>query len=215
MEHFDQVQRAYDELVASHDIFVVPAGPNQGQTIDEQKAFMTRRAAYYLNQVDANWGLLSKTTGNNVQGLSVDVVVKHDGTWNDIGTDAEVTGGRIVKPVDSGANNDPSLAARWVQPTKELAGLNGGTPPEPPPTDEVLAKLDHIIAQNDSLKASQDAQTALLNQQTAILNQHTQLLQAILDKPSEGGKFPIVYPNYSGRLVGLNVNLTPSPRENP
>jgi len=222
MEHFDQVQRAYDELVASGDITVVPPGPNQAQTVDEQKAFMTRRAGYYLNQVDAGYGLLSKTTGNNVMGLSVDFILhKPEGGGYDIATDVQVPNGATVRPVNSGMSPSADLLPRWVQPTKELAGLNGDTPP--PPTDDINAKLDLIISQNAETKQLLQAQASQLtaiqesqHEQTAILNQHTSMLQQILDKPAgTGGKFPIIYPQYVGRLLGFTIALSPQPPMNP
>lgn len=202
MQNFDQVQRAYDELVASGDITIVPNGPAQDNTINEQKAYMTRRAAYYLNLIDPNYGLLAKVTGTNVMGLSTDIVIKHNGDYYDIATDIYASGGRKVSPVNGGATNDPTLIANWVQPTKEWAGVNGVIPIPPDDTD---AKLDAILASQTGIAGTLNTflsnQTALGNLMESYHTTVMTLLQEILDKPIE-------YPQYAGKL-GLSMTFSP------
>ena len=221
MEHFDLVQKSYDELRASGAIVPVAPGPDQERAVEEQKAFLTRRAAWYLFNVDNGYGLLSKTSGNNVGGLSVDITLhKPEGTAYDIATDIEVGGGaRMAAPVNAGGNIDTSLLPRWVQPTAELAGLpddgNGNGNGEPP-DDDIMAKLDEMQGQIEAGLHKQDMMQEQLNLQTALLNQMAAVLDQILNKPvPPGGKFPIIYPNYAGRVLGFTVVLNPQPRENP
>lgn len=201
MERFELVQKAYSELLASGDIKPV----TDERKIEEQKAFLTRRAAYYLNQADSSFGLLSKTSGNNVMGLSVDIVIKRDGTFYDIATDD----GSQAKPVDAGAQNDPSLVSRWVQPTRELAGLDGtGNGGNEPPNDDVMKALAEIKA-NQTIIVNGLASLVQENQlQSAILNQMAKTLQTILDKPSPELP-PITFPEYEGRTIFGNVVLRP------
>lgn len=149
MQYFDEVEHAYDELVASGDVHDVPPGNVQEQEINEQKAYVTRRAAYYINLRDVAYGLLSKTSETNVQGLSTDIVIKRDGIYYDIATDVDLAGGYKAVEVRNGSGIlDTSLIDRWVQPTKEMAGLGGVVePPTTPPTTPgtVDEKLDLII----------------------------------------------------------------------
>ena len=54
---------------------------------EEGKAQLTRWAAYEMHKLDPNIGLLEKTSGNNVYGLSTDVIVhKITGDYADIAT---------------------------------------------------------------------------------------------------------------------------------
>lgn len=219
MEHFDLVQKAYNELRASNDIVPVPPGPNQERTVEEQKAYLTRRAAWYLHQVDNSYGLLAKTTGNNVMGLSVDITIKKpSGEFFDIATDREVEpNSRMAFPVNSGGSVDPALVPRWVQPTAALAGLpDNGNGEEPPDDDEIMEKLDEIQGQLQVVLNKQNETLAAIAAQNQVLAEHTAMLQLLLDKPSDGGgKFPITYPNYAGRVLGFTVTLQPEPRQNP
>jgi len=220
MERFDLVQRAYNELTESGDIKFLPDGtPDMERRIEEQKAYLTRRSAYYLTtEHDSNIGLLSKTSGNNVMGLSVDIVTrKTDGTFWDIASD----NGHQAVPIDAGAQQDSTFPSRWVQPTKELAGLpanggNGGNGDNGGDDDEVMAKLDEMQGQIEAGLHKQDLMQDQLNQQTQLLVQAVELLKQILDKPvPPGSKFPITYPNYSGRVLGFTIVLQPEPRQNP
>ncbi len=211
MEHYDQVQRSYDELVASGDIHNVPgpAGAEQDAAIDEQKAYMTRRAAYYLNLIDSDYGLLSKTTGTQVQGLSTDITIKKsNGEWYDIATDVEIGGGvRAVRPVNAGINIDASLISRWVQPTKEMAGLsNGNGGGTIPPVDEINAKLDEII-KNQALYTQ-----AIINIMTTMQDYHTTEMAAIKAAYNAAlASKTIVFPNYNRQGGIFGASMTPNP----
>jgi hypothetical protein len=124
--HFDQVQRAYDELIADGSI---KKRASQEQ-VEQDKGLLTRRAGFYSNQRDPSIGILKKTSGNNSLGYSVDLLIRLDGTFWDVATD----NAGLACPVNGGpAGPDPALAADgWTKPTAELAGLGenggGGTP---------------------------------------------------------------------------------------
>ena len=121
-------------MFASGDIIV-------GKNVDEQKAILTRRASYYINQVNPNIGLLQKTSGNNIQGLSVDIILdKSSGNFWDIATD--VNG--LAKPIEGQLKNDKSLISRWIQPTLELAGLNPIPIPSLPSEDKLNQSKDKL-----------------------------------------------------------------------
>jgi len=154
MDNFNLVLKAYDELFASGDIII-------GKNVDEQKAILTRRASYYINQFNPNIGLLQKTSGNNIQGLSVDIILdKSNGNFWDIATD--ING--LAKPIEGQLKNDKSLISRWIQPTLELAGLTSSSsipvPSLPPPTNHIIERLTQIEQKldnlNDSIKILRD-----------------------------------------------------------
>lgn len=198
MENFDLVQRAYDELVNSHDIYPT----NLQDQIENQKAYLTRRAAYYLNLVDNNIGLLSKTTGNNVMGLSTDIVIKHNGDYYDIATDSA----GLVRPVNSDIVSDPSLASRWIQPTKEMAGLTSPIPtPIPIPTPVPLfSDYQVIINKLDALQSNQsELVTNIFNlvhfNQAEIMNK----LNEIANRP-----VTVIFPDYKSS-GWLTITLHP------
>jgi hypothetical protein len=204
MLDFYLVQDAYNELLASGNITVVPAGPNQDNIINEQKAYLTRRAAWYLYKLDPMYGLLSKTTGTNVQGLSTDIVIRKNGDYYDIATDGPVTGGVKVTPVNSGASHDASLVPFWVQPTKELAGLNGEVEPPIPPSDieaelaSIQSGITAILATVATIKNNQITTGQLME------SYHTQVmanLVEILEKP-------VKFPQYTGKL-GMSMTFSP------
>src|SRR6266516_7447459 len=150
MENFDVVEHAYQDLLETDKI-------REGIDVEEQKSILTRRAAYYLNQFNPNIDLLKKTSGNNILGLSVDIILdKSNGDFWDIATD----NGKIAKPVNSEPKIDTSLISRWVQPTKELAEIPV-VPSNPIPSSnqvtERLARIEQQINQlNDSVKILQD-----------------------------------------------------------
>lgn len=202
MEHFDAVQSAYNELVQSSDIYVVLSGPKQEEIINNQKAYLTRRAAYYINLRDNNYGLLKKTEGNNVMGLSVDIVLHRDGHYYDIATDADnssVSGGRVVRPVNSDGSLDTSLIPRWVQPTKEWAGLNGVEPPPVENCEEVLAKLSEVLVNQSVMERNLASIFKLLQ------DYHTSDVEAIQDVQRQIQAvydtvlIPTKFPNYKSK----------------
>ena len=118
--YYDEVTRAYDELIAEG---AIKQRTNQEQ-VEQDKGLLTRRAGYYSNQQDRTIGILAKTSGNNSQGYSVDLLIrKPDGTFWDIATDS----GGMAMPLNGGPSGpDPQLAKDgWTQPTAALAGLEG------------------------------------------------------------------------------------------
>lgn len=171
MVGYDLVKKSYDELVASGDIHDVPFSPSQDNIISSQKAYLTRRAAYYLWLSNPNNGLLSKTTGTNVMGLSIDIVLMKNGDFYDIATDVEVGNGfRAVRTVNAGIQTGVDLIPRWVLPTKELAGLSDVPPiPPEPPDDDINAKLDKIIATQVVITKMIDDCIELINNNTTII----------------------------------------------
>jgi hypothetical protein len=202
MQNFDQVQRAYDELVKSGDIYYVGASAPQ-DIIENQKAYLTRRAAYYLNLINPDFGLLSKTTGNNVMGLSTDIVVKHNGNYYDIATDAAIgNDSRLVQPVNSSVVSDPLLASRWVQPTKELAGLTSPIPVPTPIPVPIPPVIPPITPSND-YKEIINKLDALNNNQVEAFNTITELLKLIVNKP-----ITVTFPDYKSS-GWLTITLSP------
>jgi hypothetical protein len=134
--HYDQVLRAYDELLASGQI----QRRTDQEQVEQDKGLLTRRAGYYSNQLTPAIGILAKTSGNNSLGYSVDLLIHKAGTFWDVATDVE----GLASPVNGGPlGPDPELSANgWRQPTAELAGINseeaGGADlrSQAPPWDE-------------------------------------------------------------------------------
>jgi len=117
--YYDQVTRAYDELVAEGAI----TQRTDQEQVEQDKGLLTRRAGYYANQEDPRIGILKKTSGNNSLGYSVDLLIDKKGTFWDVATD----NAGMAQPVNGGPSGpDPQLAKDgWTQPTAELAGLSG------------------------------------------------------------------------------------------
>jgi hypothetical protein len=156
--------------------FVRPQVPAADE--ETAKAQLTRAAAFEINQIDPNVGLLQKTSGNQVHGMSVDGLVdRSNGDFADIAT-AEGVGGLVVtiKAHWIQRNGTAPMTSGWIQPTAALALLPGpmertgeapGPGPDPgpgpqPPSDnsEVLAKLDQLIDMVDRLMKQQAGDTA-------------------------------------------------------
>lgn len=202
MENFDLVQRAYDELVKSGEIYAT----SDQLIVEGHKAYLTRRAAYYLNLNNPDFGLLSKTTGNNVMGLSVDIVMKHNGDFYDIATDSA----GLVRPVNSGVVSDPSLANRWVQPTKELAGFINVSPvpiPIPIPTPVPIP-----VPSNDYQKIL-DILTIIQSNQAELVNTIFNLLHLnqaeIINKlDALNANQSVIFPDYKSS-GWLSITLSP------
>jgi hypothetical protein len=161
--HFDLVQRSHSELIAEGKI----RRRSDQEAVEQDKGLLTRRAAYYSNiERDANIGLLEKTTGNNSMGFSVDILLDKDGSFWDVATDQ----GGMAMPSDGEERFDPELAARWAQPTAELAQIDSAPPvigpgPGPDPTpdvDEVVALLNDIIAMLERARETQARDTAAI-----------------------------------------------------
>jgi hypothetical protein len=108
---------------------------------EENKARLTRRAAYLIHQVNPNIGLLRKETGNNVMGLSVDLILdRTNGEFADIASDVDDGDGFRRTTAVFIPKHDPALMPRWVQPTPLLREAN--------------VRFDAIDARLSSLEAS-------------------------------------------------------------
>lgn len=156
--HFDCVQRAYEELTAEGKI---PMG-----NLEYDKGLITQRAGFYSYERDSTMGVLEKSSGNNYQGYSVDILIRTNGDYYDVVTDS---GGQAV-PVNGGPDHDPELIPRWRKPTKELAQIDGdtdggGTPT--PPSDALQQQVDALEA---TVIQQQEAITVLTNDVKAIMD---------------------------------------------
>jgi hypothetical protein len=99
------------------------------------KAQLTRRIAYVLHQANPNLGLVSKSSGNAVNGRTTDVVMdRTDGSSVDVATavslDGEARTRVQIRPVwfPYKANPDPRWLARWVEPTAAIRDEPGPLP---------------------------------------------------------------------------------------
>lgn len=97
------------------------------------KAQLTRAAAWNIyngnppRQADPAIGLCQKLTGNNVNGLSVDLVVQQsNGDFADIASSRDNGDGTVtILATWSAHAGDGTLIPRWVQPTAALASAPG------------------------------------------------------------------------------------------
>lgn len=169
------VQQALDRLGTMRS--------QEERTTEENKARLTRLAAYLINQKNPNIGLLRKETGNNVMGMSVDLVIdKSNGEFADIASDTDDGGGfRRVIPMFI-PNSDPALIPRWVQPTAALAGVEEGPKPGEngagiPPKDEMGLRFDAVDARLLALEASLQNQSAMMTQMLQDMNRALGVMQ--------------------------------------
>lgn len=114
---------------------LVSADPHEQEC---NKARLTFRAGYFIHLKDQNIGLIEKTSGNNCQGYSVDLLYDKSNGWNiDIATDEPCGGMNRCVKVLWFPRHDPAIAHRWRVPSKELAGIDGPViPPSQPPVQE-------------------------------------------------------------------------------
>jgi hypothetical protein len=131
---------------------------NDERETEENKARVTRLAAFLIHQQNPNIGLLRKDNGNrsmiNVNGeeigMSVDLIIdRSDGTFADVASDADDGDGfrRTVSvwvhhPETS---SDQAWLSRWIKPTRALAGLPG--PPEEPDTPQKPTELEAFMSE--------------------------------------------------------------------
>lgn len=106
---------------------------------EEAKAQLTRVAGWALHQDDPNIGYVKKTRGNNVAGLSVDLLMdRSDGSFADIASSkADLEGWVRIRVV--WVSHGPSSDLEWVQPTAALAKMPGPMAlieEEPEPVEE-------------------------------------------------------------------------------
>lgn len=175
----DQVQRAINELHLSWDqCRVNGVEVNDGPLLEERchdlvvlddqmKGTVFLRAAYYINQLNPNLGLLVKTSGANIKGFSTDLLVERGTGWfvDTLTTGCcDEHGQRFalarwgVGPPDANTS-DPS---RWFKPTAELAGLTNQPPPivvpptPPPVVTPVPVLTDDDVTERAILQLLQD-----------------------------------------------------------
>lgn len=172
--HFNLVERAWLELKEEGKI----ARRTEERQVEDDKGLITRRAAYYVHEVDPNFGILEKTQGNNSRGFSVDIIIHRDGRFWDVATDRD---GEAVT-INPGEKFDTDLLPRWRKPTRELADLPpleqpGETQPKPEPSpvidDEFKAALaagiQQIVNVLGSISGRLDAIEAVQRSQGTVL----------------------------------------------
>jgi hypothetical protein len=118
-----------EEALGGFDNTIVPK-----EAEEQGKSQLLRRAGYLIHLKDPNIGYLSKPDGNQVHGLSVDVLMdKRDGSWADCASSEMVRGNDAVRRITApwtphGPDQSPSWLARWVKPTHEMALRPGPMP---------------------------------------------------------------------------------------
>jgi hypothetical protein len=166
---------------ATLDQFVTPVVRPEDE--EKAKAQLARMAAFEISRSNPNIGLVAKTSGNNVGGLSVDLMCdRSDGSWVDMASAIDAPGGmRRITVVWLHRPENGNLS--WVQPTQALANAPGpmqlrvpvpGPGPDPGPNpepdtefeQEVLASLTALTnavaaldVKVDGLAAQSDANT--------------------------------------------------------
>jgi hypothetical protein len=126
----------YSAIVAQALERLGPLRSNEERQTEENKARVTRLAAFLIHQQNPNIGLLRKDGGNRslIQvngeeiGMSVDLIIdKSDGTFADVASDADDGEGFrravAVWVPHPETSSDPAWLARWIKPTSALAGL--------------------------------------------------------------------------------------------
>jgi hypothetical protein len=149
---------------------------------------ITKRVAWQLRGEGA--GILNKTSGNNCQGYSVDIIVYPGGAAFDILGDAGGANNPSWNPVGVNASDyrpafDPG----------DVTGSNPGPTPGPvvivppaPPVDlsQVYNKLDSLYAQAERIFAAQEVEVQARNAQLDVLNakvqQHIDETHSFIDK---------------------------------
>jgi hypothetical protein len=194
MEHYDIVKATFDEMVAKGLIYDIRPSSEQERKMNEMKAFFTRRAAYRLYQKDPSFGLLRKTDGLNVMGLSVDVVIKTNGQCFDIATNnVKDNGYAEVLPVNPDAFECGDLIYRYVTPTAELAGLTDSTPiPDPKPVPPIITEINEkLFILTEKIEKVIEALIGLIKVEETMHSETQNKLQIIMNK-----SFNVDFPSY-------------------
>jgi hypothetical protein len=163
--YLDTVQLALEQLG--------PLRASDEREVEKHKARLTRRAGYLINQKNPNIGLLKKETGNQVMGMSVDLIIdRTTGDFADVATDVDDGDGFRRIAAQFIANHDAGLIPRWVCPTPSMAGLEEGPHPDPD---------DHTDSGGDPSDATVrfDAIDARLSSIEAALRKNTQAIEDI------------------------------------
>jgi hypothetical protein len=164
---------------------------------EESKALLTRMSCWRLHQSEPSWGLVRKTSGNQVRGLSTDLIM-----WRPTGEIVDVTtddGGRIQAMWGVRAPQDALPPDRWVAPTPEgpqAVAAPPETPAAPPTIIQQTVDLTPVLARLDE-------QAALLRE---LKQEIVQIRQLAADRPA-----PPAPPAYEGNLMGVKVVLHPRP----
>ena len=142
--------------------------------VEEHKAKLTRRAGYLINKKNPNIGLLKKDTGNQVMGMSVDLIIdRTTGDFADIATDVDDGDGFRRIAAQFIPNRDAALIPRWVCPTPSMAGLPEDEHQDSDPHD------DSGNAPDDTTRF--DAIDARLSSIEATLRKNTRTLEQVLE----------------------------------
>jgi hypothetical protein len=139
--------------------------------VEEHKARLTRRAGYLIHQKNPNIGLLKKETGNQVMGMSVDLIIdRTTGDFADVATDVDDGDGFRRIAAQFLPNHDAGLVPRWVCPTASMAGLAEDPHQDPDPQhdsgDEAhdTTRFDAIDARLSSIEATLRKNTRTLEE---------------------------------------------------
>ena len=118
---------------------VIAERAKYGTPLGEQNAWNICNATAYTHR-QAGWGLLAKTTGANVNGYSMDVIINpRTREAVDILGSAETEGRPQWLPIAWGVD----FAARFVAPTRP-GGPEPPPPPPPPPAPDLEARVARI-----------------------------------------------------------------------
>ena len=183
------------DVLAEAQTQVVPA-----EREEEAKAQVTRLVTWRIFQSDPNVGLLSKPGGNQVMGLSVDVLMNRlDGSWADMATATRngVPPGMVrVEPVwiPHGPDTTAAWLSRWVQPTAALAAAPGpltfGRPDPVPPPTQPIPHIPESVLDLSGVQAQLDAiSTKIDMMRTESGDAHAAIHQNITDARAENRSF--------------------------
>lgn len=167
---------APEELQLTRELFASMA-PHE--PTEEGKARFTFALAKVLHQKNRNWGLVIKTSGNNVDGKSVDLVM-----WKPTGTIIDVVAGGL------GPNGPEALAPLW---NEHEAALN--------------LPQSRWLEPEDSAEPSKPEPSVVCNCEAALeaaVAELKALIAAIPQPPP-----PVVFPDYEGKVLGFGVTLRP------
>jgi hypothetical protein len=110
-----------------------------GSPLGEANAHKVINATAWRHR-DEGWGLLSKPSGTNYNGCSIDVLInQRTSEAVDCLSDAEGVGGAKWDPIGW----DATFAGRFVAPY-DPSPVTPPQPPDPPPTGDVEARLKKV-----------------------------------------------------------------------
>lgn len=155
---------------------------NDDREVEENKARLTRRAGYLIHRTNPNIGLLKKESGNQVMGMSVDLIIdRTTGEFADIATDVDDGDGFRRVAAQFILNLDTNLIPRWVKPTTAMAGLPDEPEPPPNPNPHPNPIPDPDLEFPDDNSERFDAIDARLSSIEATLRKNTRTLEQVLE----------------------------------